>query len=162
MSLTAQLSSSPNPKHGSIPCYSDPRNQQIKGLILENPFMSVPDMVQALYPERWVPYRYLAPLVYDKWDAYQAMRQAGRRRPGAPETVLNRLRQDSLVLVSEKDEVVPPEMSLRLAAATSDPADLSYPPRSKILEGALHENAWQTRAWRIEITRYINEILKTR
>ncbi|KAF4569556.1 hypothetical protein EYR36_009352 [Pleurotus pulmonarius] len=160
--LTAQLSDSPNPKHGSIPWYSDPRYQQIKGLILENPFTSVPDMVQALYPERWVPYRYLAPLVYDKWDAYQAMSRAGRRQPGAPETVLDRLRPDSLVLVSEKDEVVPPEMSLRLAAATSAPAAPSHPPRSKILEGALHENAWQTRAWRTEITRYINEILKTR
>lgn len=119
-------------------------------------------MVQALYPQRWVPYRYLAPLVLDKWDAHSAMAQATNRgQPGAPETVLERLRRDSIILVSEKDEVVPPEMSLRLAAAASKPADLSDAPRAKIVEGALHENAWQTRTWRIEITRYINEILKS-
>ncbi|KAF7431027.1 hypothetical protein PC9H_006742 [Pleurotus ostreatus] len=159
--LTSQLSDSKNPKHRSISYYSDPRYQQIKGLILENPFTSVPDMVQALYPERWVPYRYLAPLVFDKWNAHSAMTRASNRQPGAPETVLDRLRRDSLILVSEKDEVVPPQMSLRLAAAARNPADLSNAPKAKILEGALHENAWQTRTWRIEITRYISEISRT-
>ncbi|KAJ8695416.1 hypothetical protein PTI98_008018 [Pleurotus ostreatus] len=118
-------------------------------------------MVQALYPERWVPYRYLAPLVFDKWNAHSAMTRASNRQPGAPETVLDRLRRDSLILVSEKDEVVPPQMSLRLAAAARNPADLSNAPKAKILEGALHENAWQTRTWRIEITRYISEISRT-
>ncbi|KAF9494882.1 alpha/beta-hydrolase [Pleurotus eryngii] len=156
--LTSQLS---NSHIGNTPCYSDPRYQQIKGLILENPFTSVPDMVQALYPERWLPYRYLAPLVFDKWDAYSAMVQATNRQPGTPETILDRLRPESMFLVSEKDEIVPPEMSLRLAAAASNPAAISDTPRSKIIEGALHENAWRTRTWRIEMTRYINEILRT-
>ncbi|KZT09202.1 uncharacterized protein LAESUDRAFT_722928 [Laetiporus sulphureus 93-53] len=90
--LTAQLKASDYPT--------------VKGLILENPFASIPGMVRALYPQRWLPYRYLAPLTFDKWDAVAAMRSVDVRH----DSLLARLSTNMLVLLSEKDEIVPTSM----------------------------------------------------
>lgn len=52
--------------------------RRIQGLILENPFSSIPDMVRALYPQKWLPYRFLAPFAWDKWNALAAMKLASK------------------------------------------------------------------------------------
>jgi len=67
------------------------------GLILETPFVSVRRMLAALYPERWVPYRYLWPFLRNWWDSEQALQDISSisKRP----TVL--------LLAAGKDEVVP-------------------------------------------------------
>ncbi|BGP13103.1 hypothetical protein JCM10213v2_001022 [Rhodosporidiobolus nylandii] len=41
----------------------------VDAVILENPLPSIPYMVRALYPQRWLPYHYLGPLAFDRWDA---------------------------------------------------------------------------------------------
>jgi len=87
----------------------------ICGLVLENAFSSIPDMVHALYPSRWLPYHYLARFAWDKWDAVTAARDAGEG------STFRRLARKGrlLVLQSELDEVVP-----------------------SVIRDALHENAW--------------------
>ncbi|KZP14159.1 hypothetical protein FIBSPDRAFT_935897 [Athelia psychrophila] len=61
---------------------TDPLYANIQGLILENPFSSIPAMIRALYPEKWTPYHHhhhhhhhmgLGPLVWDAWDAVGAI-----------------------------------------------------------------------------------------
>jgi uncharacterized protein len=124
----------------------------VKGLILENPFASIPDMVRALYPNKWVPYRYLAPLAWDKWDAILAMREGQTNS-----SVLGRVCKDMMVMVSEKDEVVPGEMG-RLLWDQRRVGSGVHIGRLVSIGGALHENAWRKREWTAEMRRYLDAL----
>ncbi|KAH9936510.1 Alpha/Beta hydrolase protein [Fomitopsis serialis] len=113
------------------------------------PFSSIGGMVQALYPQRWLPYCYLAPLAFDKWDAVASIREM------RPRSLLARVSRDALVLLSEKDEVVPTSMGMEVCEAMQDKlvaekgaasaADGSC--RQVIIRNALHERAWVERQW---------------
>lgn len=134
----------------------------VRGMILENPFSSIPDMVRALYPQRWMPYRYLAPMAFDKWDAVAAMRSTKDRL----DALLARLSANMLMLLSEKDEVVPMSMGAELYDASetdqkgSRDDGLSVK-RRVIIRGALHENAWTERQWRDEMLGYLCSVHRT-
>lgn len=119
----------------------------VNGLILENPFASIPQMVTAMYPQRWLPYHYLTPFVWDKWDAVQAMKSM------RPHSLLQRLSHGMLVLLSEKDEVVPISMGTELF----DIVQGGGMRRKVIIKSALHDNAWQRRQWSVEVIKYIEE-----
>lgn len=69
----------------------------ISRLILETPFVSIRRMLAALYPENWVPYKYLWPFLRNWWDSEQALRQIAQYK-----------KQPRLLLLpAGKDEVVP-------------------------------------------------------
>lgn len=61
-----------------------------------------------------------------------------------------------LLLLSEKDEVVPISMGTELFNLVRG-AGLR---RRVIVEDALHENAWQQRQWTMEMSKYIAEARK--
>ncbi len=125
-----------------------PDFDRIRGLILENPFSSIPAMVRALYPQKWLPYRYLAPLAFDKWDSIAALSPHV-----GPETVLGRVAREMLILLSENDEIVPLEMGLEVFnLAMRGPGANA---RKVIIPRALHENAWKTKTWVDEMKRYL-------
>ncbi|KAL5495876.1 hypothetical protein ACEPAI_1340 [Sanghuangporus weigelae] len=153
----------------------------LRGTILENPFSSIPDMVRALYPQAWLPYHYLAPLAWDKWDALSAMRDSARVSASSSEgssslraeagdsmhlSILPELARNMLVLVSSHDEVVPPSMGRAIFDAQPSGArkardggheeDLS---RLVEIDGALHEDAWRQLQWRKEIGRYLKDVV---
>ncbi|EIN13067.1 hypothetical protein PUNSTDRAFT_111392 [Punctularia strigosozonata HHB-11173 SS5] len=141
---------------------------RIKGLIIENPFASIPGMVRALYPQRWLPYYHMAELAWDRWDAVTAMKEASRLHPEHP-PVLARLQRDMMLLLSERDELVPTLMGDAIwdSAFACDDDESDSTNRLKrfhalrrrvIITGALHENAWSKQQWSAEIRRYINEI----
>lgn len=119
-------------------------NDRVRGLILENPFASIPGMVRALYPQRWLPYHYLAPFAFDKWDALYAARNANNN------SVLYRLKQNHLIVLSEKDELVPREMGEQIWNA------LGSTGRKVVIERALHENAWSRPKWAREMRLFID------
>ncbi|KAG6908525.1 hypothetical protein DXG01_004296 [Tephrocybe rancida] len=91
--------------------------ERVKGVILENPFASIPGMLRALYPQRWLPYRYLGACVWDRWDALQALSDSDNTETGERHGVLARLRSRMLVMTSEHDEVVPREMGAEIVKA---------------------------------------------
>lgn len=131
--------------------YHDHRYGRIRGLILENPFASIPEMVKAMYPNRWLPYRYLTPFVFDKWDAVAAICDAQ-----ASNSILARLSREMLVVLSEKDEVVPTIMGAELfAISRTEPSDIGG---KVIIRDALHENAWQQRQWAKEVKKYLANV----
>lgn len=139
--------------------FEDVRFRNIKGLILENPFGSIEGMVRALYPQRWVPYRYLAPLAFDKWDAVAAMHHAMSDTRSNSYTTLRRLAKDMLVFLSEKDEVVPIEMGSEIFEAANTGKNAGKGVRRKIIvRGALHENAWDKHQWLPEMKKYLGWI----
>ncbi|KAI0052728.1 alpha/beta-hydrolase [Auriscalpium vulgare] len=120
----------------------------LRGLILENPFASIPGMVRALYPQRWLPYHYMGPLVWDKWDACLAVETAEEG------SALRALISDILVLVSEKDEVVPTVMGKELFARSQGIGRAVGSRRLVVVRSALHEDAWRQREWRQEMKSY--------
>lgn len=117
----------------------------IRGLILENPFASIPEMVKALYPQRWLPYKHLAPFVWDRWDAVHAAANTPQ------DSLLRRLSESMLVLLSEKDELVPNSMGRDILSATKSKGRSSV-----VIQDALHENAWEQAQWAREIARYVD------
>ncbi|KAH9057486.1 Alpha/Beta hydrolase protein, partial [Lactarius vividus] len=119
----------------------------VRGLVLENAFTSVPDMLRALYPQRWLPYRYLGPFVVDRWDARAAARDMRRRCA---------LAHRAMVLVSERDEVVPPAMGQEIFDALKAPSGTDGRiGRLVVLERALHEDAWRHRDWSQAMKQYL-------
>lgn len=135
----------------------------VHGLVLENAFTSVPDMLRVLYPQSWLPYRYLGPFVRDRWDA---------RAAAGSHTFPRDLARRAMVLVSERDEVVPPAMGKELFGALRASEDdqeeregvsggmRMHEPlgRFVVVEGALHEDAWRYREWRWAIKKYLEDI----
>lgn len=70
---------------------------RISGLLLETPFVDLRTMLVALYPQKFLPYRYLAPFLKSTWDSKRAIEEIGRVKSG--------LR--TLILEAGDDEIVP-------------------------------------------------------
>ncbi|KAF9445453.1 hypothetical protein P691DRAFT_710292 [Macrolepiota fuliginosa MF-IS2] len=130
---------------------SIPGSDRIRGLVLENAFTSIPAMVRTLYPQKWLPYRYLGPFAFDKWDTLAALRaHVGQ------DTILGRVSREMLVLLSEYDEIVPPAMGLEIFNLVTRGQQSRA--RSVIIPLALHENAWLRKTWIDEIQKYLVHI----
>jgi fermentation-respiration switch protein FrsA (DUF1100 family) len=102
--------------------------QQLSGLILETPFVDLKAMLVALYPQRFLPYRYLGPFLRSTWDSRSALLQ------------INATKADLKVLILEagNDEIVPAgqaEVLERICAEGSLHVD------RKTVAGALHTEA---------------------
>jgi hypothetical protein len=103
----------------------------ISGMILETPFTSVGDMLVALYPQRWLPYRYLRPFLRSRWDSRAALKEIAELM-----TVGEKLK--ILILQAEMDELVPREHGIELQNLG---ASLGLDVRRKEIRGALHTGA---------------------
>ena len=42
---------------------------KVDGLVLETPFTSIRAMLVAIYPQQWLPYRYLYPFLWNHWNS---------------------------------------------------------------------------------------------
>ncbi|KAM5446173.1 hypothetical protein McanCB56680_008043 [Microsporum canis] len=73
-------------------------------LILETPFVSIRSMLLALYPQRWLPYRYLGPFLRNWWDSEGAIRSMQITRA-------KKERRKVLIISADKDELVPAEQA---------------------------------------------------
>jgi pimeloyl-ACP methyl ester carboxylesterase len=104
--------------------------QVLQGLILETPFTSVSSMLKALYPERWLPYRYLTGFLRSHWDSELALRRIAS---------VDKVRQPQVLLcVATRDEVVPPEEADKLQRVCEETSLVTK--RVKVI-GALHNEA---------------------
>ncbi|CAG8781708.1 34325_t:CDS:2, partial [Racocetra persica] len=76
--------------------------KELKGIIIENAFTSIKDMVTTIYPQKWLPYKYLVniPLLNrNKWDNYR---------------MIQGIKIPILFLSSRNDEIVPQEQMIEL------------------------------------------------
>lgn len=137
------------------------------GLIFENGFSSIPDMVRALYPHKALPYHYLGPLVLDRWDAKTALRQSS-----GPTSLLAKI--PILFVSSSNDELVPPKMmrelyetamEARSLASESRIGDSSADADQNIdgiqwldVHGGLHDFAWKKPLWSRTIWTWLSSL----
>ncbi|BGP29196.1 hypothetical protein JCM10296v2_000934 [Rhodotorula toruloides] len=144
---------------------------RISGLILENPLPSIPFMVRALYPQRWLPYHWLGPLAFDRWDALGELERLAEKRQGG--------QMRSLWIRSGKDEVIPLGTEEGVKAgelAGKDGVRRMFDAWVKATEqdgdeassrwvdvpGALHDLAYNERRWRDELRAFLDDVGRTR
>ena len=88
----------------------DPR---VVGIILETPFVSVAEMLTAVYPQRWLPYRYLGKFLWNRWELLEAMAQITTTTVTGGWT---KRPISLLVLEAGADEIVPTGQAARIAS----------------------------------------------
>lgn len=118
---------------GAIPPHLEPT-----ALILETPFLSIKEMLASLYPEKWLPYKYLYPFLRNFLDSYKnlgtitAQRlKKGIQPPGV------------FILEAGRDEVVPPSHPERLRKRC---LELGLPVETVVVPRAFHSDAMNGRA----------------
>ncbi|KAL3465202.1 Alpha/Beta hydrolase protein [Aspergillus heterothallicus] len=84
---------------------SGKKSLPIAGLILEAPISSIKDMLISLYPQKWLPYRYLWPFSWNNWDVAAALEQIATHRDklsGGTGSI-----PPIFIMSAESDEVIP-------------------------------------------------------
>lgn len=133
------------------------RGMNIDGLLLETPFVSVEAMLLALYPQKWLPYRYLGVFLRNHWDSRVALQRLANSQ--GEDTRLARSKNEHsvkiLILQAEKDELVPASQALELEAfARGAKLDVQ---RIEV-KGALHNEAAMKSSGRAAIVRFMRDI----
>jgi pimeloyl-ACP methyl ester carboxylesterase len=116
---------------------------RVTGLILETPFVSVPNMLRALYPQRWLPYRYLSMFLWSTWDM-KACAEVVKRGGGV----------QALVVSAGMDEVVPADETVEVEELMRDMVGRERV-ESILVQGALHVECAIRPQGREEIVRFI-------
>jgi fermentation-respiration switch protein FrsA (DUF1100 family) len=121
----------------------------IRSLILETPFTSIRDMLVALYPQRWLPYRYLWPFLWNRWDNINALQTLSRGIPDRQPPL------QILVLQAGKDELVPASHSLTLVDICRD---CGLHVHHCEIDGALHTEVMVKNAGRQAVVEHITMV----
>ncbi len=130
------------PSISLIKTYIDLRSQVSYS---KRPFTGIKSMLVALYPQKWLPYRYLSPFLWNHWDSETALRRMS--------VLANKPR--IMLLPATRDEVVPAEEADKLERICED-AGLVY--ERKDVVGALHNEATSRRDGQQSIARFIADI----
>ncbi len=141
---------------------------QISGLLLETPFLSVRAMLTALYPERWLPYRYLGPFLTNHWDSEEALRKIGLGSGGASadhasdtpmlgaaSSMKGGGRPRLLILQAGMDELVPKEHPIRLETMCKE---VGLDVKRVEIGGAFHTEVMAKAAGRKAVVDFLREM----
>ncbi|KAI1153160.1 Alpha/Beta hydrolase protein [Nemania diffusa] len=126
-----------------------PENLHLNSLILETPFTSIRDMLEVLYPQKWLPYKYLWPFLrnhLDSWKNLKLIANMSSARTSIPEV---------LIVQAAKDELVPAELSQKLYERC---IELQMPVHKASVSGAFHSDAM----FRTEGRRAVSQFLAQR
>jgi len=104
-------------------------------------------MLATLYPEKWLPYRYLYPFLWNYWDSETALRRIAGHRDGRKLPIL--------MLPAGSDEVVPSEQADRLYGLSQS---LSLTVQRRDISGALHTEAMAKTEGRKAVTQFVHDI----
>lgn len=99
---------------------------QVSGLLLETPFVSVRAMLTTIYPQKWLPYRYLGPFLRNHWDSRLALQKISASSTPTPKVI---------ILQAANDELVPSTQSVELEEICRD---LNMNVERKVIPNALH------------------------
>lgn len=108
---------------------SDPKSRRIgtiKGMLLETPFIDLKSMLRALYPQKFLPYRYLTAFLQSSWDSREALARIADSKS---------VRPNILILRAGSDEIVPADHA-GVLQMTSQEKGLDV--EVQVVAGALH------------------------
>lgn len=119
---------------------------RISGLLLETPFVDLRAILIAMYPQKWLPYRYLAPFLMSTWESNRALVAIG----DAKSTL------QVFLLQAGSDEIVPigqAEMLEDVCRAGGIQV------KREIVPGALHQDIMMKPVGRQHIVRFIGSFI---
>jgi acetyl esterase/lipase len=102
----------------------------LKALILETPFVSVRAMLETLYPQKWLPYRYLWPFLWNHLDSWKALGLLGEKI-----SVTGARAPRVLIVEAGRDELVPDSQGYMLERRC---LDVGLAVERKAVSTALH------------------------
>ncbi|KAJ5809055.1 uncharacterized protein N7503_001273 [Penicillium pulvis] len=133
----------------------------ISGLIMEAPISNIKDMLIALYPQKWLPYRYLWPFSWNTWCSSKYLEQLARYRDRDAD---QRMKTDApckgrsvppiLLLAAENDEVIPPHVAGQLEQIGQE---LGLEITRKDVIGAMHTECAMKNDGREALVKFILE-----
>ncbi|KAI1353424.1 Alpha/Beta hydrolase protein [Xylaria sp. FL0043] len=127
-----------------------PENLRLNSLILETPFTSIRAMLEVLYPQKWLPYKYLWPFLRNHLNSW------GNLKLIADNYSENKIQVPEILIVqAAKDELVPAELSEELYSRC---VQLQLPVRKTSVDGAFHNDT----TFRTEGRRAISQFLAQR
>lgn len=109
-----------------------PGNLHLNSLILETPFTSIRAMLEVLYPQKWLPYKYLWPFLRNQLDSWKNLGFIANRYNAQkpPPSVF--------ILEAAKDELVPAALSQELYDRA---IEVGLKVERKAVPGAFHNDA---------------------
>lgn len=117
---------------GAIPSHLEPA-----ALVLETPFLSIKAMLASLYPEKWLPYKYLYPFLRNFLDSYKNLGTVASQR------LQKGIRPPHIfILEAGRDEVVPPSHPEELRKRCME---LNLPVETVVVPRAFHSDAMNGR-----------------
>lgn len=134
------------------------RGLPVAGLILETPFTSIASMLLALYPQKWLPYRYLGVFLRSHWDSETALRRLAASEIGIgkrPDDAEKSPSPQVLILEAGKDEVVPAGEAAKLEDVCRD---VGLEVQRSEVGAALHNEATSKREGRETVARWVGEL----
>lgn len=69
----------------------------IAGLILETPFPNLAELVREMYPQKWLPYYYLTPFLFENWPLKEALEAWWKDANGKGKILILNAARDELV-----------------------------------------------------------------
>ncbi|KAJ5193546.1 hypothetical protein N7449_009688 [Penicillium cf. viridicatum] len=125
----------------------------LSGIVLETPSTSTKDILKNLYPQRWLPYRYLWPFLWNNWSSAAAITRIARWRDDAPDE--RRQPPAILLLIADQDEMIPSTAADELERLCRQHG---LDAERKNVAGALHTEAVLKREGRETIVAFIRRV----
>jgi fermentation-respiration switch protein FrsA (DUF1100 family) len=122
---------------------------QIETLILETPFLSIRSMLETLYPQKWLPYRYLWPFLRNHLDNEKALSLMQNRFGSKSPHVI--------IVEAGNDELIPRSHGQLLQARC---LELGLKVEKKTVPGALHNDVLVRQEGMSSIVGAIEEVAK--
>jgi acetyl esterase/lipase len=124
-----------------------PSGLSLKALILETPFLSIRTMLETLYPQKWLPYRYLWPFLRNHLDTWKALGLVHERFGAKTPYVL--------ILEAGKDELVPSSHGEMLERRCRE---LGLNAKKKVVGNALHTEVMVRQEGVLAVVETIREV----
>jgi fermentation-respiration switch protein FrsA (DUF1100 family) len=118
----------------------------LKAIVLETPFVSIREMLVALYPQKWLPYRYLGWALWNRWELVEALQKILQRG----------WKGKLLVLEAGGDELVPEGQAEKIAAVAREGGALVT---GEKVADALHVECMAKPKGRKAVVEFLGQIL---
>ena len=123
------------------------KHLRIDGLLLETPFTGLRSMLVALYPQRFLPYRYLGPFLMSHWDSVAALNKIG--------AIKSPYKLKCLLLEAGSDELVPIDETEKLLDVCKR---ANIETQHQVVPGAFHTNVMSKSSGRKRIVDFLDMI----
>ncbi|KAF9875751.1 hypothetical protein CkaCkLH20_06683 [Colletotrichum karsti] len=111
-----------------------PPTLRLTSLILETPFTSIRAMLEALYPQKWVPYRHLWPFLKNHLDSWTNLGAIARNQRSG----LDHDKPRVVIVEAGKDELVPADHGAKLVRRCEE---VGLAVQKVTVRGAFHNDA---------------------